>query len=461
MLARAFGFLGKAWKRTPNMSVEASTSPRRFHMTQQLCHLHSSRTSQPEKLRKEQHPLQNNSGGALSMLDYISKQDWSKQNNNVNSDNSAFVAVDSIRDTVDGSFDQRFATLKSIGEDRVNDRELKLLLKKKPAPNCYVWFDPSPYMHISQGIMKTLIINKMVKSGFKVKILMADWFAQMNSEISGNLNKMRTVGRYNIEMWKATGMALDEVELVWLSDEISQHGDEYWPLVMDIARQNSVRKIRRSFHITLPSRFCGSRNPYSMGELTIDDIFFICLQCAGIIFEKADIWLLGMEQHDANLLARQYCKHVKRKSRPIAVLQNMLPNLLQCPEMENRRHPAWAIFMEDDEENICYKIEKAFCPPKLAEGNSCLEYIKHIILPWFGKFEVVQKKENGGKKIFLSMEEFTADYESGTLHPVDVKLALEKSLNKILQPVRDHFGRNGEAKDLMKAIRECCVADWD
>ena len=98
---------------------------------------------------------------------------------------------------------------------------------------------------VLQGIMETLSINKMVKSGFKVKILMADWLAQMNSEIGGNLNKMRTIGRYNIEMWKATGMALDEVELVWLSDEISRHGDEYWPLVMDIARKNSVRRIRR------------------------------------------------------------------------------------------------------------------------------------------------------------------------------------------------------------------------
>lgn len=54
------------------------------------------------------------------------------------------------RDTVEGSFDQRFATLKSIGEDRVNDHELELLLKKKSAPICYVWCDPSPWMHISE-----------------------------------------------------------------------------------------------------------------------------------------------------------------------------------------------------------------------------------------------------------------------------------------------------------------------
>ncbi|KAF8737534.1 hypothetical protein HU200_014079 [Digitaria exilis] len=329
-----------------------------------------------------------------------------------------------FRDSVEGSFEQRFATLKNIGEDRVNDRELKLLLKKKPAATCYVWCDPSPWMHIPQGIMKTLSINKMVESGFKVKILMADWFAQMNSEIGGNLNKMRTIGRYNIEMWKATGMALDEVELVWLSDEISQHGDEYWPLVMDIARKNNVRRIRR---------YCGSRDPYTMGQLTVAETFYTCLQCAGILFQKADIWLLGMDKQDANLLARQYCKHAKRKIMPSAVLHNMLPNLLQYPARENRRHPAWAIFMEDDKEDICFKIEKAFCPPKLAEANPCLEYIKYIILPWFGKFEVVRKRENGGKRTFLSMEELTADYESGALQPADVKLALVKSLNKILQ----------------------------
>uniref|UniRef100_A0A0E0LPR7 Uncharacterized protein n=1 Tax=Oryza punctata TaxID=4537 RepID=A0A0E0LPR7_ORYPU len=354
------------------MSVEASTSPRRRSQMpqQQLCHLHGGTPSQRPKFPEEQLPVQNNSG-----------------------------------DTVEGSFDQRFSTLKSIGEDRVNDRELKLLLKKKPAPICYVWCDPCPWMHISQGIMKTLNINKMVESGFKVKIFMADWFSQMNSEISGNPNKMQTVGRYNIEMWKATGMALDKVDLVWLSDEIRQHGDEYWPIVMDIARTNS---------------------------------------CAGILFQKADIWLLGMEQHDANLLARQYY---------------MLPNLLQYPGMENRRHPAWAIFMEDDKEDICFKMEKAFCPPKLAEGNPCLEYIKYIILPWFGMFEVVQKKGNGGKKTFLSMEELTADYESGALHPADVKLALEKSLNEILQPVRNHFGRSDEAKDLVEAIGECYGAN--
>ncbi|XP_052140937.1 tyrosine--tRNA ligase 1, cytoplasmic-like isoform X2 [Oryza glaberrima] len=371
MIARAFGLVGKAWKRTP-----ASTPPRRRSDLPALLRRLHSRSAQPEIFREERPQLQNNSGGAPPRLDLISEQNWSKQCYNVNTVTSADSAVDSIRDTVEGSFDQRFATLKSIGEDRVKDSELELLLKKKSAPVCYVWCDPTPFMRISQGIITTLSVNKMVKSGCKVKILMADWIAQMNRNIGGNLSEMRTIGLYNIEMWKAAGMALDRVEIVWLSDQISRLADEYWPLAIDVARKTTV-----------------------------------------------DIWLLGMDQHEANLLAREYCKRVKRRNKPVAVSHKKLPNLLQYPEEEHRRNPFLAIFMDDSTVDISRKIKHAFCPPKLAEGNPCLEYIKYIILPWYGKFEVVREKEDGGNKTFLSMEELTADYVSGVLHPGDMKLA--------------------------------------
>uniref|UniRef100_A0A0E0CAS3 Tyrosine--tRNA ligase n=1 Tax=Oryza meridionalis TaxID=40149 RepID=A0A0E0CAS3_9ORYZ len=391
MIARAFGLVDKAWKRTP-----ASTPPRRRSNLPALLRRLHSRPAQPEIFREEGPLLQNNSGGAPPRLDFISEQNMSKQCYNVNTVTSADSAVDSIRDTVEGSFDQRFATLKSIGKDRVKDSELELLLKKKSAPVCYVWFDPTPFMRISQGIMTTLSVNKMVKSGCKVKILMADWIAQMNRNIGGNLSEMRTIGLYNIEMWKAAGMALDRVEIVWLSDEISRLADEYWPLAIDVARKTTVSRIKR---------YCERRD--LIEEITAADIFYLSFQCATILFQKVDIWLLGMDQHEANLLAREYCKCVKRRNKPVAV---------------------------------SYK------------GNPCLEYIKYIILPWYGKFEVVREKEDGGNKTFLSMEEITADYVSGVLHPGDMKLALAKSLIKILQPVHDHFRSNAEAKKALQGI---------
>ena len=40
----------------------------------------------------------------------------------------------------------------------------------------------------------------------------ADWFALMNDKMGGDLDKIQTVGKYLIEVWKAAGMNMDRVE---------------------------------------------------------------------------------------------------------------------------------------------------------------------------------------------------------------------------------------------------------
>jgi tyrosyl-tRNA synthetase len=64
----------------------------------------------------------------------------------------------------------------------------------------------------------------------------------------------------------------------------------------------------------------------------------------------------------------------------------------------SKSDPNSAIYMEDSEGDVNVKIKKAFCPPKVVEGNPCVEYIKYIILPWFGSFEVKRSEQNGGDK---------------------------------------------------------------
>lgn len=44
------------------------------------------------------------------------------------------------------------------------------------------------------------------------------------------------------------------------------------------------------------------------------------------------------------------------------------------------------------------KIKKAYCPPKIVQGNPCLEYVKYMIFPWFGEFKVERKADNGGDR---------------------------------------------------------------
>ncbi|XP_062222935.1 tyrosine--tRNA ligase 1, cytoplasmic-like [Phragmites australis] len=132
----------------------------------------------------------------------------------------------------------------------------------------------------------------------------------------------------------------------------------------------------------------------------------------------------------------------------------MLPNLLEDPELHDRGDPAQTIFMEDEAAVLSFKMGRVFCPPKIASGNPCLEHIKYVILPWFRKFEVVQKEEDGGNKTFASVEELIFAYESGVVNSANLKLAFERALNKILQPVRDYFRGNNEAKALIHAVEQ-------
>ncbi|BAH94245.1 Os08g0320000, partial [Oryza sativa Japonica Group] len=105
------------------------------------------------------------------------------------------------------------------------------------------------------------------------------------------------------------------------------------------------------------------------------------------------------------------------------------------------------------------KIKQAFCPPNVVDGNPCLEYIKYIVFPWFEMFEVVRKEANGGNKTFTNMDELIDDYKTGALHPADVKPALAKAINQILQPIRDHFNNNSEAKILLNTVKKYRVTN--
>lgn len=344
------------------------------------------------------------------------------------------------------SLEEKYQIVRSIGEECIQEDELRNLLEKKPEPVCYDGFEPSGRMHIAQGVMKTINVNKLTSAGCRVKIWIADWFAQLNNKMGGDLKKIEIVGRYLIEIWKAVGMDLEggKVEFLWSSKEINSRAGEYWPLVMDIARKNKLPRIIRCSQIM-------GRN--EQDDLTAAQIFYPCMQCADIFFLKADICQLGMDQRKVNVLAREYCDDIKRKNKPIILSHHMLPGLQQGQEKMSKSDPSSSIFMEDDEAEVNLKIKKAYCPPLVVEANPCLEYIKYLIFPWFKEFTVERNADHGGNKTFTTFDELVADYGSGVLHPGDLKPALSKALNKILEPVREHFKNDSTAKDLLKRVK--------
>ena len=107
--------------------------------------------------------------------------------------------------------EEKYALARSVGEECIQEEELRALLDKKPHPIVYDGFEPSGRMHIAQGVMRAINVNKLTKCGCVFKFWVADWFALLNNKMGGDLKKIQTVGKYMIEIWRAVGMDMRNV----------------------------------------------------------------------------------------------------------------------------------------------------------------------------------------------------------------------------------------------------------
>ena len=300
----------------------------------------------------------------------------------------------------------------SNGGEIVQEEELRNLLKAKASPICYDGFEPSGRMHIAQGVLKAINVNRLTDAGCIFVFWIADWFALLNNKMGGDMYKIQRVGRYFIEVWKAVGMKMDNVRFLWCSDEINKNPNEYWLRVMNIARSNNIARIKRCAQI--------------MGRSEGDDqqaaqILYPCMQCADVFYLNADICQLGMDQRKVNMLAREYldkpeCQDMPR-SKPVILSHAMMPGLLEGQEKMSKSDPDSAIFMEDSVDDVNRKIKKAFCPPAIVDGNPCVQYVRMLVFPLYGSFHVLRREKDGGDIVFKTEADFLDAYKSGSLHP--------------------------------------------
>lgn len=341
------------------------------------------------------------------------------------------------------SLEDRYTVARSVGEECIQENELRMLLEKKDHPVCYDGFEPSGRMHIAQGVLRTVNVNKLTSTGSVFRFWVADWFAMLNNKMGGDLDKIQLVGRYMVEIWKSVGMDMTNVEFLWASKEIISHSASYWLRVMDIARRTTIARTLKCCTIM------GRKEKEGMQAA---QIMYPLMQCADIFNLKADICQLGIDQRKINMLARDYCDQAKIRFKPVILSHHMLMGLKEGQEKMSKSDPESAIFMEDAAEDVSRKIEKAFCPEGVVEANPILDYMKHIICPRYAKEGVAVKLADGQSKTFATYQELEDAFVARQIIGEDLKAALTKYLNEILEPVREHFSK-GEAKELLAKVR--------
>ena len=347
--------------------------------------------------------------------------------------------------------EQRFDLIKQVGEEIITEEELRQLLQTKEHPIAYDGFEPSGTdVHIAQGVLRAINVNKMTKAGVKFKMLVADWHGWANNKLSGDIEKIQTMGRYMIEVWKKCGMDLKNVEFIWVSDYVKE--PEYWKNVMQIARNSTINRIIRTGMIM-------GRKEAEVQQAS--QILYPCMQAADIFQLKADICQLGMDQRKVNVLARELGPSIGFW-KPVVVSHHMLIGLGEPPKTKDidrivdlkmsKSKPDTAIFMNDSEEDIKRKILKAYCPAKIVEENPMLEYSKYLIFEKFNVMEIKRQEKFGGDIVIENYKELEKLYAEGKIHPQDLKNTVFHYINEMIKPIRDAFEHDSNLKKIKETI---------
>jgi tyrosyl-tRNA synthetase len=239
-------------------------------------------------------------------------------------------------DVSDEEVERRYQLLRSVGEECILDSDLRQLLKKKPAFRLYDGFEPSGRMHIAQGVFKALNVNKCTSAGGTFVFWVADWFGLMNDKMGGDLDKIKVVGQYFIEVWKASGMKLENVEFRWASEDIIGNAHAYWHQVLDITRSFTLQRVKK----------CCQIMGRAEGNLTAAQVLYPLMQCSDIFFLNADVCQLGVDQRKVNMLAREYCDLVGRKLKPVILSHHMLYGLIKGQAKMSKSNPNRLVYFK-------------------------------------------------------------------------------------------------------------------
>ena len=299
----------------------------------------------------------------------------------------------------------------------VTEPELRELLETNDKPKAYIGYEPSGEIHL--GHMMT--VNKLIdlqQAGFDIIVLLADVHAYLNEK--GDFDEIRKIAEYNKKAFIALGLDESKVKFVLGSD--FQLSEDYVLDVLKMARITTLNRARRSMDEV-------SRRKE---DPMVSQMIYPLMQAIDIAHLGVDVAVGGMDQRKIHMLARENLPRLGYKA-PICL---HTPILVGLDGQKMSSSKGNYISVRDGEEEVERKILKAYCPKGEVENNPIIQIVQYHIFPKFNKMVVERDSKYGGDIEYESFDQLVSDYKAGALHPLDLKRAVAKYLNKILDKVR-------------------------
>uniref|UniRef100_A0A0K2TKB4 Tyrosine--tRNA ligase n=1 Tax=Lepeophtheirus salmonis TaxID=72036 RepID=A0A0K2TKB4_LEPSM len=294
--------------------------------------------------------------------------------------------------------------------------------------------------HIAYFVPMTKIAD-FLRAGCSVTILFADLHAYLdNMKAPWELLKLRT--KYYEHAIKAMLMSLDvPVEkLKFVKGTEYQLSEEY---TLDVYRLSSLVTEH-------DARKAGAEVVKQVSHPLLSGLLYPGLQALDEHYLDVDAQFGGVDQRKIFTYAEKYLPALGYTKR-IHLMNPMVPGLTGSKMSSSEEDSK--IDLLDAPAAIKKKLKKAFCEPGNITDNGILSFCKYVIFPVAlkdGLFTINRPEDFGGDETFSDYESLEKSFAEEKLHPGDLKSAVERYLNNLLDPVRKQF----ESPEMKKLVNE-------
>lgn len=330
-------------------------------------------------------------------------------------------------------------------EEIVTPNELVTLFETKTTPRHYIGLEISGKLHLGSLIITGFKINDFIKAGVQANVFLADWHTYINNKLNSDWDLISKISDYYEKAFKFFCPGVNIIHGTNLYEET----DDYWKNFVLFSKQITLARTLRS--LTIMGRT-------EKDSLDFSQLLYPSMQSVDIKAMDLDIVHAGTDQRKIHMLVREVFPKLGWKV-PISVHHHLLPGLSEpvytstTAESDDgsfdddnkifskmsKSNPASSILIHDTHDEIYRKIRKAYCPTKISLNNPVLEIINYILFHHFDELVLERPQKYGGNISYFSYNELKNDYEQDKIHPMDLKAATARYLDKIISPIRSYL----------------------
>jgi len=329
---------------------------------------------------------------------------------------------------------EKLELIKRNSQEIITEEELEKLLNEKKKPTVYIGVSITGRPHIGYFVW-VLKLADFIKTGFKVKLLLADIHGALDKTPWDLLdNRFKYYSLVIPMMFDAIGADIKDFEIVKGSE--FQLKKDYMFDVLKMSTFASVHDCMKASSDVVKQ----SDNPKLSG------LIYPIMQSLDEEYLGVDMQYGGLDQRKILMFARENLPKLGYKSR-VEFMTPLIPGLTASGKMSSSEKGS-KIDLIDSPADIKSKITSAFCPEGVAENNGVLAFCKYVLMTVKSdnkkEFVIKRPEKWGGNLTYTDYDSLEKDFVEKKLHPMDLKAAVAEEVTLLLEPIRNNMADKGE-----------------